>query len=51
MPKSSIAFLLALCALIPAAPAGGRESGRLSESGCEARRAALERALTARKEG
>ena len=32
MPKSRIAFLVALCALLLAAPAGGRESGRLSDS-------------------
>jgi hypothetical protein len=32
MPKSRIAFLVALCALVLAAPAGGQESGRLSDS-------------------
>lgn len=32
MPKSRIAFLVALCALLLAAPAGGQESGRLSKS-------------------
>jgi hypothetical protein len=32
MPKSCIALLVALGALVLAAPAGGRESGRLSES-------------------
>ena len=32
MPKSCVAFLVALCALVLAAPAGGQESGRLSES-------------------
>jgi hypothetical protein len=32
MPKSCIAFLVALCALVFAAPASGQESGKLSES-------------------
>jgi hypothetical protein len=32
MPRSSIALLVALCALVLAAPAGGQESGRLSKS-------------------
>jgi hypothetical protein len=32
MPKSCIAFLVALCALVLAAPAGGQESRKLSES-------------------
>lgn len=32
MPKSRIAFLVALCALVLAAPAGGQESGRLNKS-------------------
>jgi hypothetical protein len=32
MPKSCIAFLVALCALLLAAPAGSQESGRLSKS-------------------
>jgi hypothetical protein len=32
MPRSCIAFLVALCALVLAAPAGGQGSGRLSKS-------------------
>jgi hypothetical protein len=32
MPKSCIVFLVALCALVLAAPASGQESGRLSKS-------------------